>query len=147
MSDDRGDKELIESLLELYHRLFAVLTGPLQSNPDFFHAFHEAFENFLNSQNKSRPAESLARFLDDKLKGSRGGTEIELHDMLSRVMSLFRYIQGFLYSSFSMYTAHFTYGWFSFVFVQEKMFSKLITNLCLQNAYSWEHRLLTMLSS
>lgn len=50
---------------------------------------------------QNRPAELIAKFLDEKLRaGNKGTSEEELENILERVLVLFRFIQVFSTSYF-----------------------------------------------
>lgn len=50
---------------------------------------------------QNRPAELIAKFLDEKLRaGNKGTSEEELENILEKVLALFRFIQVLSTSSF-----------------------------------------------
>lgn len=60
----------------------------------FTHALKDSFEHFIN-QRQNRPAELVAKFIDNKLRsGNKEATEEELDKILDKIMVLFRFIHG-----------------------------------------------------
>ena len=92
--DDKVDATLVESLLALKAKLDAVLEQAFASAPAFANALKEAFEAFINMRG-SRPAELVAKFVDQTLRsGNKGASDEELEAILERALTLFRYLQG-----------------------------------------------------
>lgn len=59
----------------------------------FKQTLKSSFEHFLNI-NQTSSAALMARYVDKKLRGEKGASEIELEAVLDKVMLLFRYLQG-----------------------------------------------------
>ena len=60
---------------------------------------------FLFSLNQNRPAELIAKFLDEKLRaGNKGTSEEELEGTLDKVLVLFRFIQVRIKTSFPVFS-------------------------------------------
>ena len=57
----------------------------------FKQALKASFEHFLNL-NQRAAAEQVARFVDQKMRGQRGMTELEVESKLDQVMVLFKYL-------------------------------------------------------
>lgn len=66
--------------------------GAFTNDKNFQHAINQAFEHFINANNKS--PEFISLFIDDQLrKGLKGVGEEEVETILNKVMMLFRFIQ------------------------------------------------------
>jgi hypothetical protein len=57
----------------------------------FKQSLKSSFEHFLNINQKSS-AEQVARYVDNKMKGQKGLTEIDIELRLDQVMILFKYL-------------------------------------------------------
>jgi len=69
-----------------------LLSGAFLNDKNFQHSFNQAFEYFINLNNKS--PEFISLFIDEKLKkGLKGVSEEEVETILNKVMMLFRFIQ------------------------------------------------------
>ncbi|GAB2272823.1 hypothetical protein Dimus_007642, partial [Dionaea muscipula] len=75
--DDEKDKDMVASLLEFKASLDKIWE-----------------ESFAKNEAFNRPAELIAKFLDEKLRaGNKGTSEEELEGTLDKVLVLFRFIQ------------------------------------------------------
>ncbi|KAJ8549333.1 hypothetical protein K7X08_033040 [Anisodus acutangulus] len=92
--DDEKDKDMVSSLLEFKASVDNIWEESFSKNEAFGNTIKDAFEHLINlSQN--RPAELIAKFLDEKLRaGNKGTSEEELEGTLDKVLVLFRFIQG-----------------------------------------------------
>ncbi|KAK4347373.1 hypothetical protein RND71_033712 [Anisodus tanguticus] len=92
--DDEKDKDMVFSLLEFKASVDTIWEESFSKNEAFGNTIKDAFEHLINlSQN--RPAELIAKFLDEKLRaGNKGTSEEELEGTLDKVLVLFRFTQG-----------------------------------------------------
>jgi cullin-4 len=86
------DKEMVERLLQLKAQLDDVLSSAFQASPAFADQLTSAFQSAVNSRS-NKPAELVAKFIDAKLRGSKGVGEGELEVALDKALVLFGYIQ------------------------------------------------------
>lgn len=92
--DEEKDKDMVFSLLELKGTLDKILEESFSKNEAFCNTLKDAFEHLINLR-QNRPAELIAKFLDEKLRaGNKGTSEEELEGTLDKVLVLFRFIQG-----------------------------------------------------
>ncbi|KQK12851.1 cullin-4 [Brachypodium distachyon] len=92
--DEEKDKDLVPFLLEFKASLDKILEESFAKNESFSNTIKESFEHLINLR-QNRPAELIAKFLDEKLRaGNKGTSEEELEGILDKVLVLFRYIQG-----------------------------------------------------
>lgn len=87
------DNVMIQELLDFKEKL--DLTNQCWSdNEKFQHSLKDSFEHFIN-QRQNRPAELVAKYIDNKLRsGNKEATEEELDKILDKIMVLFRFIHG-----------------------------------------------------
>lgn len=83
---------MVERLLRLKTQLDDVLSNAFQSSPAFADQLTTAFQSAVNSRS-NKPAELVAKFIDAKLRGSKGVGEGELEAALDKALVLFGYIQ------------------------------------------------------
>lgn len=83
---------MVEQLLQLKSRLDEVLTEAFNSSPAFADQLTAAFQTAVNSRS-NKPAELVAKYIDAKLRGSKGVNEGELETALDKALVLFGYIQ------------------------------------------------------
>lgn len=82
----------VQSLLDLKDKYDRLLTGAFANDKNFQHAINQAFEYFINLNNKS--PEFISLFIDEKLKkGLKGVSDEDIEVILNKVMMLFRFIQ------------------------------------------------------
>uniref|UniRef100_A0A3B6MZ05 Cullin family profile domain-containing protein n=1 Tax=Triticum aestivum TaxID=4565 RepID=A0A3B6MZ05_WHEAT len=92
--DEEKDKDLVPFLLEFKASLDKILEESFAKNEAFSNTIKESFEHLINLR-QNRPAELIAKFLDEKLRaGNKGTSEEELEGILDKVLVLFRFIQG-----------------------------------------------------
>ncbi|XP_076918003.1 cullin-4-like [Bidens hawaiensis] len=92
--DEEKDKDMVSSLLEFKMSLDKIWEDSFSKNDVFSITIKEAFEYLVNLR-QNRPAELIAKFLDEKLRaGNKGTSEEELEGTLDKVLVLFRFIQG-----------------------------------------------------
>ncbi|KAG7012530.1 Cullin-4 [Cucurbita argyrosperma subsp. argyrosperma] len=92
--DDEKDKDMVPSLLEFKASLDTIWEESFSKNEAFCNTIKDSFEHLINLR-QNRPAELIAKFLDEKLRaGNKGTSEEELEGTLDKVLVLFRFIQG-----------------------------------------------------
>ncbi|KAL0442515.1 UNVERIFIED_CONTAM: Cullin-4 [Sesamum latifolium] len=92
--DEEKDKDMVSSLLEFKANLDRIWEESFSKNEAFGNTIKDAFEHLINIR-QNRPAELIAKFVDEKLRsGNKGASEEELEGTLDRVLVLFRFIQG-----------------------------------------------------
>lgn len=95
VSDEEKNKNpqlYVQALLDLKDKYDRLLTGAFTNDKNFQHAINQAFEHFINANNKS--PEFISLFIDEQLrKGLKGVGEEEVETILNKVMMLFRFIQ------------------------------------------------------
>ncbi|CAI0545033.1 unnamed protein product [Linum tenue] len=92
--DEEKDKDMVPSLLEFKASLDSILAESFAKNEAFCNTIKDSFEHLINLR-QNRPAELIAKFLDEKLRaGNKGTSEDELEGTLDKVLVLFRFIQG-----------------------------------------------------
>ncbi|KAG5515816.1 hypothetical protein RHGRI_036759 [Rhododendron griersonianum] len=95
--DEEKDKDMVSSLLEFKGSLDTIWEESFAKNEAFCNTIKDAFEHLINLRQVStnRPAELIAKFLDEKLRaGNKGTSEEELEGTLDKILVLFRFIQG-----------------------------------------------------
>jgi len=94
VSDLEKDKTMVQELLDFKQKCDNILYKSFSSNENFTYGLKEAFESFINSR-ANKPAEMIAKFVDQKLRsGNKGASEEELEQLMDKIMVLFRYIHG-----------------------------------------------------
>lgn len=69
-----------------------MLEHAFARNDQYAYAIREAFEAFINMR-QNKPAELVAKFVDNKLRtGTKGTTDEELENLLDKVMVIFRFV-------------------------------------------------------
>ncbi|CAA7042773.1 unnamed protein product [Microthlaspi erraticum] len=92
--DDEKDKDMVQSLLDFKTSLDTIWEESFFKNESFGNTIKDSFEHLINLR-QNRPAELIAKFLDEKLRaGNKGTSEEELENILEKVLILFRFIQG-----------------------------------------------------
>lgn len=92
--DEEKDKDLVSSLLSFKASLDMIWEESFSKNETFSNTIKDAFEHLINLR-QNRPAELIAKFLDEKLRaGNKGASEEELEGILDKILVLFRFIQG-----------------------------------------------------
>lgn len=87
------DNVMIQELLDFKEKL-DLISQCWNDNEKFQHSLKDSFEHFIN-QRQNRPAELVAKFIDNKLRsGNKEATEEELDKILDKIMVLFRFIHG-----------------------------------------------------
>eukprot|EP01087_Luapelamoeba_hula_P024188 TRINITY_DN9114_c0_g2_i1.p1 TRINITY_DN9114_c0_g2~~TRINITY_DN9114_c0_g2_i1.p1 ORF type:complete len:736 (+),score=148.71 TRINITY_DN9114_c0_g2_i1:156-2363(+) len=82
----------VQALLDMKDKYDRLLTTAFLNDKTFQQAMNMAFEQFVNTNNKS--PEFISLFIDEKLKkGLKGMTEEEVDLVLNKVMMLFRFLQ------------------------------------------------------
>ncbi|GFQ05652.1 cullin-4 [Phtheirospermum japonicum] len=92
--DEEKDKEMVSNLLDFKANLDRIWEDSFCKNESFSNTIKDAFEHLINIR-QNRPAELIAKFVDEKLRaGNKGTSEEELEGTLDKVLVLFRFIQG-----------------------------------------------------
>lgn len=92
--DEEKDKDMVSCLLEFKATLDRIWEESFLKNESFCNTIKDSFEYLINLR-QNRPAELIAKFLDEKLRaGNKGTSEEELEGTLDKVLVLFRFIQG-----------------------------------------------------
>ncbi|XP_022898842.1 cullin-4-like isoform X2 [Olea europaea var. sylvestris] len=92
--DEEKEKDMVSSLLEFKANLDRIWEESFFKNEVFGNTIKESFEYLINLR-QNRPAELIAKFVDEKLRaGNKGTSEEELEGTLDKVLVLFRFIQG-----------------------------------------------------
>lgn len=87
------DSVMIQELLDFKEKL-DLTSQCWDFNEKFQHSLKDSFEHFIN-QRQNRPAELVAKYIDNKLRsGNKEATEEELDKILDKIMVLFRFIHG-----------------------------------------------------
>jgi cullin 3 len=88
---NKAPKLYVQALLDLKDKYDRLLTTAFLNDKNFQHAINQAFEYFINLNNKS--PEFISLFIDEKLKkGLKGMSEEEVDQVLNKVMMLFRLV-------------------------------------------------------
>ncbi|KAJ6829718.1 cullin-4 [Iris pallida] len=94
VTDEEKDKDLVSCLLEFKASLDTIWEASFSKNEAFSQTIKDSFEHLINLR-QNRPAELIAKFVDEKLRaGNKGTSEEELDGTLDKVLVLFRFIQG-----------------------------------------------------
>ncbi|KAK6150064.1 hypothetical protein DH2020_017589 [Rehmannia glutinosa] len=92
--DEEKDKDMVSCLLEFKANLDRIWEESFLKNEAFSNTIKDAFEHLINLR-QNKPAELIAKFVDEKLRaGNKGASEEELEGTLDKVLVLFRFIQG-----------------------------------------------------
>ncbi|EPS64061.1 cullin 4, partial [Genlisea aurea] len=92
--DEEKDKDMVSCLLEFKANIDRIWEESFDKNEAFSNIIKDAFEHLINIR-QNRPAELIAKFVDEKLRaGNKGTSEEELEGTLDKVLVLFRFIQG-----------------------------------------------------
>jgi cullin-4 len=86
--DDERDKELVDLLLAFKDRLDTTVSTCFRGHPDLVLAQRDASEVFINSR-KNKPAELIAKYIDEKLKNVKGSSEDELDQLFASFLVSF----------------------------------------------------------
>ena len=87
------DNVMIQELLDFKEKL-DTCSQCWEENEKFQHSLKDSFEHFIN-QRQNRPAELVAKYIDNKLRsGNKEATEEELDKILDKIMVLLRFIHG-----------------------------------------------------
>ncbi|KAI7870495.1 Cullin [Mucor mucedo] len=82
----------VMEVLTLQEKFDKILDLAAAKDKSFQTAFNEAFEKFINDNQKS--AEFISLFIDENLKkGLKGKSEDEVDDVLDKTITLFRFLQ------------------------------------------------------
>jgi len=88
------DKTMVQELLDFKEKLDNILKSCFRNNDKFVTSLKDAFESFIN-QRQNKPAEMIAKFVDNKLRaGNKEASEEELEKLLDKIMVIFRFIHG-----------------------------------------------------
>lgn len=94
ISTEERDKTMVQELLNFKDKVDEIVIKCFARNEKFVYSLKEAFEYFIN-QRSNKPAELIAKFVDNKLRsGNKETTEEDFEKMLDKVMVIFRFIHG-----------------------------------------------------
>jgi len=94
VQDTGRDKDMVDRLLALRAALLTALRESLASDEAFARSMKDNLESAVNSR-QNRPAELLAKFLDQKLRaGVKRISDQELEKSMEDALSIFRLVQG-----------------------------------------------------
>jgi len=85
-------KNFVEDVLAFQERLDIILKQCFNNQSLFKQALKSSFEYFLNI-NQKITAEQLARYVDKKMRGEKGFSELEIENRLDQVILIFKYLQ------------------------------------------------------
>jgi cullin-4 len=83
---------MVDRLLVLKSQLDEVLRDAFASSPAFADQLTSALQSSINARS-NKPAELVAKWIDAKLRGSKGLSETDLEGDLDKALVLFGYIQ------------------------------------------------------
>eukprot|EP01088_Endostelium_zonatum_P006174 TRINITY_DN1827_c0_g4_i1.p1 TRINITY_DN1827_c0_g4~~TRINITY_DN1827_c0_g4_i1.p1 ORF type:complete len:733 (-),score=139.94 TRINITY_DN1827_c0_g4_i1:78-2276(-) len=88
----KNPDQYVQSLLDLKDKYDKLLVQAFNSDKTFQHSINQAFEYFINLNQKS--PEFISLFIDGKLKkGQKGISDEEVEVIIDKVMMLFRFLQ------------------------------------------------------
>ena len=93
VNNPERDKVMISELLAFKATMDQVLERAFNKRDTFEHSLKEAFEWFVN-QRANKPAEMMAKYIDELLKHVKGLSEEQIDAKLQLCLVLFRFIQG-----------------------------------------------------
>ncbi|KAK4536609.1 hypothetical protein CDCA_CDCA09G2634 [Cyanidium caldarium] len=92
--DEEHDADMVKNLLALHERAELMERDAFRGDKKFHNAAQTAFEAAINLR-QNVPAELLARHFDQLLRaGNKAYNEEQLNEVLSRLMELFRFLNG-----------------------------------------------------
>lgn len=92
VAEKERDKTMVQDMLDFKAKCTNIIQQAFHSNGEFFECEKRAFEHFVNVR-ANKPAELIAKYIDTQLKSSKLSEE-QIDELLTRVMVLFRYING-----------------------------------------------------
>jgi cullin-4 len=85
---------MVERLMAIQSTVDEINKNAFRSDFDMIRVSREAFSSCINSR-KNKPAEMIAKFIDQKMKlGNKAMSDEELDRVFNSVLRLFRYCQG-----------------------------------------------------
>lgn len=88
------DREMIQRLLEWKDTLTDSIREGFSDDSSFSRTVQDAFEDFINRR-QNKPAECLAKYLDNQLRSSnRAQSEYEFDRLVDKILVIFRCIDG-----------------------------------------------------
>jgi len=88
----KNPDQYVQSLLDLKDKYDKLLAQAFNNDKTFQHSINQAFEHFINLNQKS--PEFISLFIDGKLKkGQKGISDEEVEVIIDKVMMLFRFLQ------------------------------------------------------
>ncbi|EFC47621.1 predicted protein [Naegleria gruberi] len=93
VDDDQNDKNMVQDTLQFKSKIDQLHEQSFHKNEEFKHAIRKAFEYFLNIV-PNKPSELIAKYIDGKLKNSKGLTDDELERCMDNALTIFKYING-----------------------------------------------------
>eukprot|EP01065_Artemidia_motanka_P015200 TRINITY_DN1906_c0_g1_i1.p2 TRINITY_DN1906_c0_g1~~TRINITY_DN1906_c0_g1_i1.p2 ORF type:complete len:763 (+),score=319.14 TRINITY_DN1906_c0_g1_i1:62-2350(+) len=91
--DEQGDPHMIPDLLKFRRDLDLVLRDAFAGRKEFQYALRDSFAGFINMR-ANRPAELLAKFLDQKQRASSKEADEDLEPLMEQCLDLFRMVHS-----------------------------------------------------
>ncbi len=95
VNDEEKDESMVQTILDLKHKLDTITQTAFGGNEVFVYASKEAFEYFINLR-ENKPSELVAKYVDEKLRagGTKAISDQEFEHLLDQVLVIFRFING-----------------------------------------------------
>lgn len=94
VSDTARDDVMVDRLISFQDTVDQINKGSFDNDLDMLRTSRDAFATFINSR-KNKPAEMIAKFIDQKMKlGNKAMSDEDLDKVFGQVLRLFRYCQG-----------------------------------------------------
>ena len=94
VGDLQQENRMVERLLHFKETVDHFMKESFHSDPAYVNMLKESKEQAINTR-ESRPAELVAKYIDSKLRtGNKVGSDVEVDQLLDRIMVIFRYIEG-----------------------------------------------------
>lgn len=92
--DEARDDSMVDRLIGFQAMVDQVIKGSFENDFDMIRVSRDSFVSFINSR-KNKPAEMIAKFIDQKMKlGNKAMSDEDLDKVFDQVLRLFRYCQG-----------------------------------------------------
>ncbi|KAK4056958.1 hypothetical protein OIO90_001858 [Microbotryomycetes sp. JL221] len=92
--DKSSDDQMIERLIKLRRQSIEIVKECFTNNLNFLESISKGFEFFINKR-ENKPAEQMAKFIDQKMKsGNKTLDDEELENLFGDVLFLFKFTQG-----------------------------------------------------
>lgn len=94
VGDTEHDDTMVDNLISFQSMVDQVVKGAFENDFDMIQVSRDSFASFINSR-KNKPAEMIAKFIDQKMKlGNKAMSDEDLDKLFNQVLRLFRYCQG-----------------------------------------------------